>query len=221
MLLTNDENEYVVIDEETVKTYLFNCLASGKINYAGLRYLIINIKGTQYWFNNDLNLVEVTPLSENAYALTIKGFIKWNNPSRKNTRFKNEEILSLGSHVTLLSLSKLVCSNYICIEHLPKNRVKITRKNLTAVDFFTSYKDNLRVEIEENNEKLVITHKGDAAVTIEVQADNTIIPIFSITPNNKIILTKGTCFKIKERYVHSKNTGRKFNYSNKELYLCY
>ncbi len=221
LLSDNDVSNYVTIDKETVKTCLFNSLASDKLYAAGVGYLIISIQGTQYWFNKNLNLVEVTPSSKNVYAITTKGFVPWKNPARKFDNFGKEEMLGIGSKPTDMSIAKTICSNYVCIEDIPENKVKISKDNVIAVEFFTSNKGNIGVEIEENNNELSITNKGNVAVSIEVKEDDAIFPLFGMTQNSKIILTRGTCFKIQKRHAYFANPKRRFKYQEKEIYLCY
>ncbi len=219
------QEHFYLLDEKKLKTYLFLKLAIGDVTETLAGYKRIELKGVQYDFSDLTYLLSATPVSEHAQVLTTEGFVEWKNPARLITYSRNRYFIDLGTYVQLSSYTVTICSGYICYEYPPENHIKMTKDNMVAVDFSSPGQENLGVEIEEKNNELIITNKKNVNAWLGVKIENAIFPFYNITPlqEYKLILTKGTCFKVEKYnvYVINDKEKREFNYSNKELYLCY
>ncbi len=233
MVETNSvENNYILIDKETVRTHLFNSLATGNVEPYSYGIIAIYIKGTQYFFDENLKLIRVYPESENAYALTTRGFVQWQNLARRINFQGTKYFLALGElvseHYIINSLySRVACINYICLDDPFKNYFKISKENLIAdnFEFQNLNNNNLGAEIEEKDNKLIIKIKNDMIDSIGVKIGNMIYPFYDIDIlyDLETVIPKGTCFR-RERgwiFVTNNNEKKKYKYSNKVMYLCY
>ncbi len=194
MLLTDRDSEnYVEIDKETTKTYLFNRLASSNVDKYTYGRLEIDIMGVEYTFSNDLNLIEVTPSVENSYALTTKGIVKWKNPLRTIYLSRNLKV------VHSLSEDKIICSNYICFDLPSKNYIKIGKNQLVRVDIFKYEK----LDAKETDYGLVIQYANTNPLSIlGAKIGSRIYPLHIpyLYNNAETILPKGTCFRVRKFY---------------------
>ncbi len=207
-------NDYLLIDEETVKTYLFNSLANGEVQ-ENFGSFTIQVKGVKYSFSYEFNLWSVSPASNDAYAITTKGFIKWKNP----TRVIYVDLHNAHSILSLLK-TELICSNYICIDLPLQNYLKINKENIVKLNL-----DNYKYEeldMKETNKELVINYHDDELSTIGIKIENKIYPLNfpPISSNKQIIISRGTCFRV-DRFHEVGNTIKTEFLQNKFIDLCY
>ncbi len=214
---------FYLIDEEKLRTYLFLNLITGDAIEIEPVFLKFELRGVEYTFGNLTILVRTRAMSKNAEVLTTEGFVRWENPARRVSYSGRKDTLDPGTYITPNSYTEIICSNYICSEYPSENYIKITKSNLIVYDFPSQ--KNLDVEIEEKNDELIITNKRNVSAWLGVKIDDVIYPFYSLDPltEHKIILTKGTCFKVAKYnvYVIKGEEKNDFKYSNKEVYLCY
>ncbi len=206
MLLKN-LNDYLLIDEETARTYLFNSLITGNVEEAFISS-IIYVKGVKYVFWSDFRLWIVIPEPKNAYAITTKGLVKWKNPARVN-----EETIALTKR-------NLICSNYICIDLPSKNYLKINKNSIVKINKYGyKYKE---LDVKETNDELAINYFNDGSSVIGIKVRNKVYPLYFPSTGNKeqIIIPRGTCFRVGKVYQIDDQGKAKLELI-KYKYLCY
>ncbi len=191
----SSQSEYILIDKEKAKTYLFNSFIYGDVNKYRFSHLYIYIKGTQYIFDKDFNLTKVIPSLENAYALTTKGFVEWKNKMITVDHGMNNYLTVNG-----LYENEIICSDYICLDYPSKDHIALNKDNIVKIGFgFLSYED---LKVKETDDKLVIKHQDDMPWLIGAKIENEIYQIHVYGLGNKltIIIPRGTCFRVNEKY---------------------
>ncbi len=212
--------DYVLLDRDIIRTYLFNHLASGDVEAIFAWAVFICVEETLYYFDKNLNLFMAAPLTKNSTLITEKGYIKPKSLSRIIHFHEKIDIFGIGNYVKPGSDTQTICSGYICLYYPPENHIKITRENLVVVN---PYKPG--IEIEEKNDELIITNKKKVDATLGVKIGDVVYQFYELSGilDYKIIVTKGTCFRVKDYVTSSINneTKLKFRHPNEEIYLCY
>ncbi len=187
MVSENDLNNYLLINIETAKTYLINSIIAGNVK-DGIATLIINVQGVKYVFFSDFDIFTVIPISDDAYAITTKGLVKWKNPSRVNDEFLD------------LHRKGVICSNYICIDYPSKDYIKIDKKHIVFANLDIDKYENL--DVKETHDEMTITyHKLVKRSAIGVKIRNKIYPIhFPKHEKETLIISRGTCFRVDNYY---------------------
>ncbi len=169
--------EYYLLDDMKIRQILENYIATDIVRISVSGYINIGIKKVWYEIDSDtLKIVEVAPASENSYALTTKGYVKWQNPSRSTEIVKSRKttsVIVISNKYDISSADKpimeMFCSGYICIGSLPTKQIKIDKNNIvllnTIIDprFPNIYHvvgvkrpNEVNVKVEENTNELII-----------------------------------------------------------------
>jgi hypothetical protein len=212
---------YYLIDENLLRTYYENDII---MKYYGKdRPFIISLKNIRYAVDiSTLNIYFFYPINRDAYVLTTKGYIKFENSTRyikNNGRqyfdpITNPKVEDVNKEFTF-------CSNYICIGELPYNPIKISKDKIVFVSVsFVKTAKELDVQIMENKNELVIDFTKSKIISyvkyIGLKVNETIYLFHDITNYIQLVIPKGTCFKTK----HIIND-QKYQVVNNFYELCY
>jgi len=132
--------KYHILDEEKIKGYL-----------SDNKEFILT--GVNYVFDDYRELRSAEPLKENALVITKDGIIKWSNPSRE---------IHLDGTVTFEPVSAdygTICNNYVCIDRVPENRVKISELKIRFADAITNTVKHFDVNVYEDGDELILNYE--------------------------------------------------------------
>ncbi len=189
--------KYYIVDEKKARAYLESRIITNDARIA-LEISFI-AKGVRYEFDDYLRLNGVTPISKNVFAITTEGFVKWKNPARKENKWNRIEWFKLNDD--------LPCSNYICLKEV--KGIQIKKENL-VIPYENGYvkPEEANILVEENNDEISLSVKNNSTYNICVKQKDEIYDVGLFVnglDGEKIIISKGTCFKGKEISVVDEN----------------
>ncbi len=209
---------YKLIDEAKIATYYFNDLASGEIDGS---YMVI-LHNVKYVLDNKLKVDYVKKIYAETPSkiLTTEGFVKWEpiyivSKDEKTALPFFKESPNFKKHVKtnskpqdkadalvrgMLLLKEMYMANYAhyavidaeieCVNYVCFNQVK-NPKQITKDDFNAIAPYNTTI-YEEDDNLIAEVEKGPVEIVLQIKGYDTLV-----TFANKLIISKGTCFSIK------------------------
>ncbi len=211
--------QYHLIDENKVRVYYENEIALGNAKEDS-----ISIYGVNYEFDNKLNVIKVSATSEDAYAVTDSGLIKWKHPVEKE--YSGGEKFYAKLEISSNS-PYMFCYSYICLASLPSsNALKIDVNNIRfAKDSIALYKPgDVDIKVEENEDHILLELNNDTKLELGVLTGGKFYfleDIYAVKSGSKKIIPKGTCYKTQYIRTVSKKHNLRFQALEKEQEICY
>ncbi len=208
--------DYYLIDENKVRLYYENEIVSRE----PLDYLLYKY-GVNYKFDHNLNVIEVSTITENAYAITLDGLVKWKYPVENEFSDKSVKYAEIKKFPDREDREYRFCYSYICLGSIPSsNAISLDANNLKIVAYNSIILDPkyANVSIKENADYMLLEFPDESNFYIGPLVGNILYIIEYVAGvfRFKQIIPRGTCY----------STNRVVDYSGKRelpnrVEVCY